>query len=306
MSLYKSKIDSVLHSIYHIIEESISCLFGENMRYKFIYFCRTKRMLNLETPKDLNEKMFWLSRYWRNPMITLCSDKYKVREYIEEKGCGDMLNEQYGVFDDANDIDFDKLPKKFVLKCNHGSRMNIIVEDKDCLDVEKTRTILNTWLKFQYGRGTEWQYKTIEPKILAEKYLESKDGKMIEYQIFCFNGKPMFFLVRNDLRKSTIDKQFVEYAMSYTMNWERVYMRKDEEKYSFELPKPANYSKMIDYATKLSEGFPQVRVDFYEIDDKLVFGELTFSSNGSVQSNYKDEYIKSLGKQLDLPKKYND
>lgn len=306
MSLYKSKIDSVLHSIYHIIEESISYLFGENMRYKFIYFCRTKRILNLKTPKDLNEKMFWLSRYWRNPMITLCSDKYKVREYIEEKGCGDMLNEQYGVFDDANDIDFDKFPKKFVLKCNHGSRMNIIVEDKDCLDVEKTRNILNTWLKFQYGRGTEWQYKTIEPKILAEKFLESKDGKMIEYQIFCFNGKPMFFLVRNDLRKSTIDKQSVEYAVSYTMNWERIYMRKDEEKYRLELPRPVNYSKMIDYATRLSEGFPQVRVDFYEIDDKLVFGELTFSSNGSVQSNYKDEYIMSLGKQLDLPQKYND
>ena len=299
-------VTNKLHEIYHVIESTIAKVFGENARYKVIYFLRTGKLLNLKNPRDLNEKMFWLSRYWRNPMITLCSDKYKVREFLVQKGCGDMLNEQYGVFDNANDIDFDKLPQKFVLKCNHGSRMNIIVEDKDCLNIEETRKVLNTWLKFQYGRGTEWQYKPIEPKILVEKYLESKDGKMIEYQIFCFNGKPMFFLVRNDLRKSSIDTQSMEYAVSYTMDWKRVYMRKDEEKYKLELPKPANYSKMIDYATRLAEGFPQVRVDFYEIDDKLVFGELTFSSNGSVQSNYKTEYIQSLGDQLELPNKYND
>ncbi len=215
-------VTNKLHEIYHVIERTIAKVFGENARYKFIYFLRTGKLLNLKNPQDLNEKMFWLSRYWRNPIITLCSDKYKVREFIEQKECGDMLNEQYGVFDDANDINFEELPQKFVLKCNHGSRMNIIVEDKDCLDIKGTRKTLNTWLNFQYGRGTEWQYKTIEPKIIAEKYLESNDGKMIEYQIFCFNGRPMFFLVRNDLRKSTVDKQSVEYAVSYTMDWEQI------------------------------------------------------------------------------------
>lgn len=174
------------------------------------------------------------------------------------------------------------------------------------LDINETRRTLNKWLKFQYGRGTEWQYKSITPKILAEKYLEGKDGKMIEYQIFCFNGKPMFFLVRNDLRHSSVDKQTIEYAISYTIDWKRVYMRKGEEQFDFDLPKPANYEKMIDYAKKLSEGFPQVRVDYYEVDNKLVFGELTFSSNGSVQSNYYDEYIKSLGRELILPNKFND
>lgn len=294
-----------LHEFYHVIEGGIAKLFGENARYKFIYLLRTGKVLNLKNPQDLNEKMFWLSRYWRNPLITLCSDKYKVRQFLEEKGCGDILNEQYGVYDRSEDIDFEKLPDKFVLKCNHGSRMNLIVEDKNKLNIPETIATLNKWVKFQYGRGTEWQYKAIEPKILAEKYLESQDGKMIEYQIFCFNGKPMFFLVRNDLRKSEVDKASIEYAVSYTMDWKRVYMRKDEEQFNFELPKPANYEKMIEYAKRLSEGFPQVRVDYYEIDDKLVFGELTFSSNGSVQSNYKDDYIKSLGAELELPSKFN-
>lgn len=300
-------ITNRVHKIYHIIEEGIAKTFGENARYRFIFFLRTGKWLHLRHPKDLNEKMFWLSRYWRNPLITLCSDKYLVREYIKEKGCGDMLNEQYGVYSDADDIDFKGLPEKFVLKCNHGSRMNIIVEDKSKLDIPQTRKTLNSWLQFQYGRGTEWQYKAIEPKILAEKYLESKDGKMIEYQIFCFNGNPQFFLVRNDLRKSAADVSSEEYAISYTMDWKRVYMRKNEERFELDLPKPVNYKKMIDYACRLSKGFPQVRVDFYEIDDRLVFGELTFSSNGGVQSNYKKEYIRSLGEELKLPaEKLND
>ena len=295
-----------IHFIYHKIEETIGKVFGENAQYRFIFFLRTGRYLNLKNPKDLNEKMFWLARYWRNPLITRCSDKFAVREYLKEKGCQDILNEEYGVYKDARDIDFDSLPQKFVLKCNHGSRMNIICEDKESLNVEEAISKLNKWMAFQYGRGTEWQYKPIDRKILVEKYLESSDGKMIEYQIFCFNGKPMFFLVRNDLRKSSIDKSSLEYAVSYTIDWHRVFMRKGEEKYDFTLPKPHNYDKMIEYATRFAQDFPQVRVDYYEIDDKLVFGELTFSSNGSVQSNYKRKYIKSLGTELKLPEKYNE
>lgn len=299
-------VTNKLHELYHILEELVAKVLGENARYRLIFFLRTGKRLKLSNPIDLNEKLFWLSRYWRNPLITLCSDKCSVREYVANKGCGDILNDQYGVYDTADQIDFDKLPSKFVLKCNHGSRMNIIVEDKEKLNIPETIKTLNKWVHFQYGRGTEWQYKYIKPQILVEKYLESSDGKMIEYQIFCFNGKPMFFLVRNDLRKSSVDKQSLEYAVSYTIDWQRVYMRKNEEQFDFELSKPHNYEKMIEYAIRLSQDFPQVRVDYYEVDDKLVFGELTFSSSGSILSNYKKEYIKSLGKELQLPSKYNE
>ena len=294
-----------LHEIYHVFEELVAKVFGENARYRLIYFLRTGKYLNLDNPRDWNEKMFWLSRYWRNPLLSVCSDKYAVRQYLADKGCQDILNEQYGVYDSAADIDFDKLPSKFVLKCNHGSRMNIIVEDKSALDIPETVRTLDKWLGFQYGRGTEWQYRSIRPRILAEKYLESSDGRMTEYQIFCFNGKPMFFLVRNDLRKSSVDRQSDEYAVSYTIDWQRVYMRKGEEKFGLDIPKPHNYEKMIEYARRLSEDFPQVRVDYYEIDDRLVFGELTFSSHGGIQSNYKKDYIRSLGEELKLPSKYN-
>lgn len=304
--LYDNLAIEVAHKVYHVFLNSIKCVFGETAEFKVIYFLRTGKRWNNKNPKDWNEKLFWLARYWRHPLIVKCADKYKVREYLQEKGCGDILNELYTVCDKGEQIDFDSLPQKFVLKCNHGSRMNIICEDKTKLNKETAITQLNKWMKFQYGRGAEWQYKDIEPKILVEKYLESSDGKMTEYQIFCFNGKPGFFLARNDLRKSQVDKENVEFAVSYTMDWERVYMRKGEEHFDFDLPKPHNYEKMIDYAARLAHDFPQVRVDFYEIDDKLVFGELTFTSNGAIQSNYKDEFIKSIGELLVLPEKYND
>lgn len=304
--LYSNRFVEVCHGAYHSGLRIIKSLFGETAEFKVIFFLRTKKKWNNKTPKDLNEKLFWLARYWRNPLIVKCADKYTVRDYLQEKGCGDILNELYAVCERGEQIDFDTLPQKFVLKCNHGSGMNIICEDKSQLDRASAIKQLNKWMKFQFGRGVEWQYKNIEHKILVEKYLESKDGKMIEYQIFCFNGKPGFFLVRNDLRESKVDKENLEFAVSYTMDWKRVYMRKGEEQFKVDLPRPHNYQKMIDYATRIARDFPQVRVDYYEIDDRLVFGELTFSSHGAIMSNYKDEYVKSLGDLLELPEKLND
>lgn len=302
---YKVLINEFIHGCHKIAEDLVIRIFGEtDMSYRLVYFLRAKRWPDLNEPKNWNEKLFWLSRHWRNPLITKCADKYLVREYLQEKGCGDILNELYGTYDRGEDIPFDRLPEKFVLKCNHGSKMNIICEDKNSFDRESAIRTLNKWMSSPYGRGSEWQYKAIPRKILAEKYIESADGHMTEYQIFCFNGKPQFFLVRNDLRNSSKDREIEQYAVSYTMDWKRIYMRKNEERFQFELPEPANYKKMIDYAVRLSADFPQVRVDYYEVDDRLIFGELTFSSNGNIQSNYKKEYIDSLGEKLILPEPY--
>ena len=294
------------NTIKDTIEDIIGFIFGDTARYRYVYFLRTGRWLNLKNPQDLNEKFQWIAVNWRNPLITRCADKHLVREYLKEKGCEDILNEVYGVYERAEDIPFDLLPQKFALKCNHGSHMNIICEDKSTFDKDEAVSKLNKWMRKDYGRGTEWQYRPIPKRIIAEKYIESTDGKMTEYQIFCFNGKPQFFLVRNDLRNSSIDKANMQYAVSYTMDWKRVYMRKGEEAYQFELPKPRNYQKMIDYAVRLAADFPQVRVDYYEVDDRLLFGELTFSSNGNVQTKYKREYIVELGKKIELPAPYRN
>ena len=300
-----SSVKYFIHKVYHWIESGIAKVFGENARYAFIYFLRTGKLLNLQHPTDMNEKQFWLARYWRHPLKTMCADKYKVREYLEQKGCADVLNELYGVYDRGEDIDFEKLPNKFVIKCNHGCGFNIICEDKSTLDKEAVVKQLNKWLAFQFGRGIENQYSNIERKIVVEKYLEGINGQMIEYQLFCFNGQPMFFLVRNDLRKSEADKTAQTFAISYDIDWNRVYYRKDEEQCQVVLPKPVNYAKMVEYAEVLSADFPHVRVDFYEVDDCLVFGELTFSSHGGVLSNYKQEVVDKFGALLTLPQPYN-
>lgn len=293
---------SLLHAAYHKLNAFIGRVLGENAQYRFIYTIRTGRLLSFKSPKDLNQKMFWLARYWRHPLIVQCADKYKVREYLQSKGCGDILNELYGIYTDARDINFDNLPKKFAVKCNHGSGMNIVCEDKSELDIAATVTKLNEWLKFQFGRGVEWQYKDIERKIIAEKYLE---GNMIEYQVWCFNGEPVMFLVRNDLRESSDDDANTSYAITYTPDWQRVFYRKNEEQYNIALPKPRNYDKMLDYAKRLSADFPQVRVDFYEVNGQLIFGEMTFSSHGNILSNYKQEVLDMLGKRLLLPEPLN-
>lgn len=303
--MWEVKHNNIFHTIYHKFNELIATTLGESMQYRFIYAVRTKRWLSFKNPKDLNQKLFWLARFWRHPLITQCADKYRVREYLESKGCGDILNELYGVYDDARDIDFSKLPNKFAIKCNHGSGMNIVCEDKSKLNIPDSVNKLNEWLKFQFGRGVEWQYKPIERKIIVEKYLEGKSGIMMEYQVFCFNGKPVMFLARNDLRCSSADQNMETFAVSYTPNWERVFYRKDEEKYRINLPKPHNYEKILEYATRLSADFPQVRVDFYELDDELIFGEMTFSSNGNILSNYKQEVLNQLGEQLILPNPIN-
>lgn len=300
--MWEVKNKSIIHRIYHTLNEAIRVVCGENTQYRFIYALRTRKWLNLKAPKDLNEKLFWLARYWRNPLVVQCADKYRVREYLQSKGCGDILNELYGVYEDANDINFDTLPNKFALKCNHGSGMNIVCEDKSKLNIQECIIKLNEWLKFQFGRGVEWQYKPIKRKIIAEKYLE---GKMIEYQVWCFNGRPIMFLVRNDLRCDTTDVREQSYAITYTPDWKRVYYRKNEENFQIDLPRPLNYQKMLDYAIRLSADFPQVRVDFYEVDGTLIFGEMTFSSNGNILSNYKPEILIKLGGQLVLPEPIN-
>lgn len=303
--MWEVKHNNWLHAGYHRLNNLIGYLFGENAQYRFIYAVRTKRWLSFKNPKDLNQKLFWIARYWRHPLVVQCADKYRVREYLEQKGCGDILNELYGVYDNALEIDFEKLPNKFALKCNHGSGMNVVCEDKKTLNIPATVTKLNEWLAFQFGRGVEWQYKSIDRKIIVEKYLEGKSGIMMEYQVFCFNGKPVMILVRNDLRCSSADQHIETFAVSYTPDWERVYYRKDEEQYQIALSKPHNYEKILNYAIRLSADFPQVRVDFYELDDVLIFGEMTFSSHGNILDNYKQEVLDMLGDRLVLPAPLN-
>lgn len=268
---------------------------------KLYYKARTGKTLDYNKPIDFNEKLFWLERYYKDPLVIKATDKYFVRDYVRGKGWGSILIELHGIYLSPEEIEFDALPEKFVLKCTHGCGFNIFCSNKISFDKDDAKRRLRYWMGIRYGRDSaEFHYEKIEPRIIAERYIEQPSGSIKEVQIFCINGKPEFILARNDLGYSTGSENSV--ALSYTLDWQRVAYRKNEESIMHvHLERPYKLDEMLACASDLAKPFPQVRVDFYNLGDRFLLGELTFSTSGNILSNYKVELIESLGKKLLLP-----
>lgn len=255
--------------------------------------------------KNIHEKLFWLSVYYKNHLIPICADKYRVREYVTQCGCQDILNQFYQVCDKPEDIDFERLPNKFVIKSNAGSGDNLFCLDKRTFNKNEALSLIRTWGGRIYGIDTaEYQYTDIPQKIICEKFLlEDTDDILTEYQFFCFNGKPESILVRNDLETSGTNP----FAVTYSLDWKRLFYRIEEEQLSTNLARPQHLQRMTECATILATPFPHVRVDFYIVqhnrDEKLYFGEMTFSTHGNVLSNYKESTLIKWGDLLVLPTK---
>lgn len=258
---------------------------------------------DLANPHDLNEKLLWLSYYWRNPLKSQCADKYKCREYVTKK-CGlsdNILVPMLGVWSDAKEIDFNSLPDQFVLKCNHGCGYNIIVRNKTTLDIENAREQLNQWLLEDYsGNVSEIHYKDIKPhRIICEQYLttEANESSVIDYKLMCFNGIPHFFFVAYN-RNEMGDASFC----TFSLEWKQLFYIFKEKKVN--IPKPKSLDKMLNYAKILSKDFPFVRVDFYDIKGMPLLGEMTFTPYGNLLTYFKPDVIEKYGKLLRLPSKY--
>lgn len=258
----------------------------------------TGKRMNYRQPEDLNQAMLRLS--YRNSndskmreLIPLCVDKYAVREYITAKGYGDTLNECYGVFDNVEDIDFDALPNRFVMKMTNASGRNWICKDKSEADWSKWKVVFAGWLKdHDFGWQTgEWQYALIKPRIVIEKYL-SAFGELspIDYKFQCFHGEPKSCFVGYD--RDPEDTHGKVCFDDYDMDWKLTdnilpwWHRKRRL-----LPKPKCWEQMVQMARDLSKDFPYVRFDVYEIDGKILFGEMTFTPQGCVQEFYTEEYL---------------
>lgn len=277
----------------------------DKMYLKYKYRKVNGKKLNLINPQSIDEKMQWLKLYDRNPIYTNMVDKYEAKKIVAQSIGKEYIIPSLGVWDKFDDIDFDLLPNQFVLKGTHDSGSVVICKDKNLFDYDYAKQKLTKALKQNYYRyeNKQWVYKNIKPRILAEVYLSSKKDTFLEYQIFCNNGIPLFFLVRNDLG----DKSYVKhkFAISYTLDWKRVAYRVGEESLlHIELEKPKNLEKMINIATILSRNIPHIRVDFYELDDVLYLGELTLCTNGGFFENYNQQGIDILSKSLKLPNKY--
>ena len=254
---------------------------------------------NFEEPQTFNEKVHWFKLYYHNPLITTCCDKFKVKDYAEQ-----VLGKGYTVptinsWTNVNDINFDELPEKFVLKVNWSSGFNIIVKNKALLDIDKVKHKINQWMQpynNSYYQSYNWGYKDMKPVIYAEEYIEQMDGQVYDYKFFCYNGEPKNLFVATD--------RYTHKCFNfYDMDWNLLpFSWAPNTKYKIE--KPKNFAKMVELSQKLSAPFPFVRCDFYEIGDQVLLGEMTFYPGGGLLKFKPSEYDYEMGSYIQLPDKW--
>lgn len=251
--------------------------------------------INLDNPRNLEEKIAWLALNTDTSVWTRCTDKYAVRGYIEEKGCGDTLVPLYGKWDTAEEVDFDSLPNSFVMKTNNGCGTVLIVKDKSKLNTMDVRKKLTKWLKKPYGyEGWNGHYLSIKPCLIAEAYLDdhSQNGILIDYKCFCIYGEIKAIVLYSDRRF----KGHTYKANVYDKDWNLLHESRVEN-VGEQFEKPATLPQMVEACKKLAGDFPFVRVDFYQVDGKLVFGELTFTPETLMLT---DEFNEKIGNLIDL------
>lgn len=272
----------------------------DDLFLRLMFHAKMGVKLNLDEPKTFNEKVQWLKLYDRKPIYTTFVDKYKVRDYIKEKIGDKYLIPLLGVWDDPNEIDFDALPDRFVLKCNHDSGTVVICDDKTKLDINATKELLSQKLKrnFYWG-GREWPYKNVEPKIICEQFMENDNGRgLTDYKIYCFNGIPKMMMIAND-RFTGAQTHFDYFDQDY--NW--LDLEWDNPRSEVPPPKPARFDEMMSIAKELSVDIPQVRIDLYEIKGTVYFGEMTFFDGCGLQKITPSSWDYTLGSWIKLPQK---
>ena len=269
---------------------------------KLMYKARMGKKLNLKNPKAYSEKLQWLKLYDRNPLYTKLVDKYEVRRYIAETIGEEYLIPLYGVWDDPDEIDFDALPNRFVLKCTHDSGSVFICNDKSIFDWNKAKEKLKAALKFNfYYHGREWPYKNVKPRIIAEKHMldDADSSDLSDYKWFCFDGvvKAMFIVSdRNNPEKETnaayFDRDFCQ--LPFTNGFPSS---------THIIEKPNSFDLMLELAERISQKIPHVRVDFYESNGRVYFGEMTFYDGCGMTPFEPEEWDNILGSWIRLPEK---
>ena len=271
-------------------------LFGPTFTKKADAMLRFHRKLDLKNPTTLADKLCYLELYVEDPLKTKCSDKYAVREYVAGKGLADILVPLcHDVCSDVSEIRFDRLPEQFVMKATHGCGMNFICPDKSKVSEEQVLRIAQKWLEEDYARACiEPHYQKIPHRIQFETFLQDEDS-MIDYKIHCFHGVPDFILVCTT-RASGLK------LYTYSLDWEPLDVEIGHEKGTQPetIPKPEKLDEMIEISKTLSADFDFVRVDLYEINGKVYFGELTFSPATGVLEYYNDRFIVEKGKLLHI------
>ncbi len=265
---------------------------------KLLFWSRMCRKLDLKHPRTFNEKVQWLKLYDRKPIYTTMVDKFEVKKYV-----ADIIGKEYiiptlGVWDKFDDINFEKLPNQFVLKCTHDSGGLVICKDKKFFDYDKARQRIEKSMRNNYYLHTrEWPYKNIKPRIIAEEYMEDQETKELrDYKFYTFNGKTkaLFIATGRQSNEETCFDYFDTEFNHLPFTWGQPNAKETPKK-------PFNFEKMIDIANKLSAGIPHVRVDLYEVNTKIFFGELTFCDGSGMTPIEPYEWDLKLGDWINLP-----
>lgn len=287
--VYRNKVNAKLGLYNSLSDEAcIKKMFKIYMGYE----------LNLDDPKTFNEKLQWLKLYDRRPIYTTMVDKYAVKDYVSSIIGNQYIIPTLGVWDSFDDIDFEALPGQFVLKCTHDSGGLVICKNKDKFDKKVAKKKLNHSLKTNYYyRFREWPYKNVKPRIIAEKYMEDAGtSELRDYKIYTFNGKAMLCMVNQDRGIHTRADYFdSDYNwLDFTWGYDHADVSPD---------KPQNYELMYQLAEKLAIGTSELRVDFYEINGRVYFGELTFFDGSGFDKIEPVEWDYKLGSLISLPQK---
>lgn len=255
--------------------------------------------LNLSEPRTYSEKLQWLKLYYHNPLYTTLVDKYAVKDYVANAIGSDYIIQTLGVWDKFDSIDFDSLPNQFVLKCTHDSGGLVICKDKSHFNLAQARRIINKCLRHNfYYAGFEWPYKNVKPRIIAEEYMEdSKTKELRDYKFFCFDGVVKFLFIATDRQKEGEDVKFDFFDSDFN----HLPFRQGHENAPALPEKPSRFEDMKAIAETLSKGIPHVRVDLYEVDGRVYFGEYTFFHHGGWTQFDPPEWDYALGKELVLP-----
>ena len=266
---------------------------------KIEYRNRMRKKLNLKNPQTFNEKLQWLKIYDRKPIYTTMVDKYEVKNYVADKIGDEYIIPTLGVWDSFDEIDFDSLPDQFVLKCTHDSGGLVICKDKSKLNKEKAKKKIELSLnRNYYYHGREWAYKDVKPRVIAEKYMEDKNSKDLkDYKFFCFDGKVKAMFIATDRFTQGVETKFD----FYDTNFEHLPFTNGHPNAECVIEKPKHFEKMKELAEILSKGIPQIRVDFYEIDDEVYFGELTFFHWSGMVPFVPEKWDYVFGEWIELP-----
>lgn len=296
------KIKKALKNPYYACELVLNQLapyVSDENFVKWKYYLNFHKRLDLRNPQTFNEKLQWLKLYDQHEEYTQLVDKYEAKQFVASIIGKEYIIPTIGVYDSIEEIDFEYLPQQFVIKCTHNSGGIIVCKDKQKLDIKNSCKQLEKWLKVNpYWKNREYPYKNVKPRIIIEQYMEDESGyELKDYKFFCFDGEPKCLFVATDRGKEGEETKFD----FFDLEWNHLPFTNGHPNSKQCISKPNSFEKMIEISRRLSQGFPHVRVDLYNIDGRIYFGELTFFHWSGLTPFVPEEWDYKFGSWLHIP-----